>query len=199
MNYTIKKVKIKDRSLTVDMNEIVTGENGSFTNEVTKKCANLAHDDLLKSFDGLVPHLISICDFKGSEDINRENIEVGMSDIFSDYEVTGFSIGGADEKEGVVLIAQRSFPSGKVLNIVTPFTQYLDEDYEFGSELSAAIENCLFETKEYLFNDKFCFKQLEMDFNDEHPEGDKAVEELMKPLKEKIKKSKSKKLAEEAA
>ena len=187
------------------MNETISGNDYSFTNEVTKKCASLVHDDLIIALKSLVPHLIKICDFKGSDDINKDNIEYGLSEIFLGYEITGFSIGGVDDNEGVTLIGQRKFDSGKVLNIVTPFIKYTDEDYKFGDELASVIEGCIYEIEQYLFGDKFAVKQLEMDFNEKNEseatvtisdnDGNSATLEVDK--KGKLKKSK--KVAEEVA
>ena len=201
MDYKVTKVKIKDRSLTVDMDETISGDDYSFTNEVTKKCASLVHDDLITALKSLVPHMVKICDFAGSDIIKESNIESAftLAEEFPQYEITGFSIGGIDDNEGVTLIGQRKFDSGKVLNIVTPFIKYTDEDYKFGDELASVIEGCIYEVEQYLFGNKFAVKQLEMDFSEEHPEGGKAVEDLLKPLKEKIKKFKNKKASEEAA
>ena len=210
MNYKVTKVKIKDRSLTVDMDETVSGADYSFTNEVTKKCASLAHDDLIKALTRLIPHMIKICDFKFSENINEDNIsEDGILEFqeIKNYEITGFSIGGVDNNEGVTLIGQRKFDSGKVLNIVTPFIKYTDEDYKFGDELASVIEGCIYEVEQYLFGDKFAVKQLEMDFNKSSESeatvtisdnyGNSTTLEVDK--KGKLKKSKKIKVTEEAA
>ncbi|MFZ4413209.1 MAG: hypothetical protein ACOYOV_09025 [Bacteroidales bacterium] len=200
MNYKIKKVKIKDRTLTVDMNEIVSNENGTVTNEVTKKCAYLAHDDLLLAFKGMIPHLIKICDFKGSENIFEDNI--ANFEAFPEYSITGISIGGSGEYEGVTIVAQREFPSGKVLNIVTPFQTFSDIDYPLGDELSLAVEACISEVHSYLFDNKFAEKQMEMDFGGMDEEASVTDAEKIldliegKPFK---KGKKQKQLAEEAA
>lgn len=197
MYYKINKVKIKDRTLTVDMDETISNENGQVTNEVTKKCAYLAHEDLLLAFKAMIPHLVKICDFKGADNISENNI--ADFEAFPEYHITGISIGGNCEYEGITIIAQREFPSGKVLNIVTPFQQFQDVDYPFNEELQLAVEACIHETNEYLFNDKFAVKQLEMDFGgmDEEPaNAQDAVDKLIKPLKEKIKKYKEKKKIE---
>ena len=207
MDYKVTKVKIKDRSLTVDMNETISGNDYSFTNEVTKKCASLVHDDLIIALKSLVPHMVKICDFAGSDIIKESNIESAftLAEEFPQYEITGFSIGGIDDNEGVTLIGQRKFDSGKVLNIVTPFIKYTDEDYKFGDELASVIEGCIYEVEQYLFGDKFAVKQLEMDFSENNEseatvtisdnDGNSATLEVDK--KGKLKKSK--KVAEEVA
>ena len=209
MNYKVTKVKIKDRSLAVDMNETISGDDYSFTNEVTKKCASLVHDDLITALKSLVPHMVKICDFAGSDIIKESNIESAftLAEEFPQYEITGFSIGGIDDNEGVTLIGQRKFDSGKVLNIVTPFIKYTDEDYKFGDELASVIEGCIYEVEQYLFGDKFAVKKLQMDFNENNEsevtvtisdnEGNSTTLEVDK--KGKLKKAKKIKVAEEAA
>jgi len=162
----IKKAKIKDRSLIVEGEERMVTEGGSeVTNEVAKKCAALAHDDLVKAFDNLKKHLIKICDLRGAEYIDKENIDDCQIPELENYTVTGFSIGGNDESEGVTLIGNRTFNSGKVLNIVAPFTQYAGDDYAFAIELASDIHAAVYEVECYL-NGKCASKQLEIPFDE---------------------------------
>ena len=218
MNYKIKKAKLNGRALIIDMEELVTSDDVTVTNYVTKKCAHLAHEDLLNAFQNLIPHVIAICDFRGSDLVNAESIENAEELIsklkefkLGDYQITGISEGGNDDSPGVTIVAQRTFESGKVLNIVTPFTQYFSDDYKYGNELCASIERCMYEVEQYLFEHKFAEKQLEMDFcgmdeidmkvtvsdnNGNSAEFD--TNKLTEKLNKKISK-KQKQLAEEAA
>lgn len=189
----IKKAKVKNRSLEIEMNETVLLESGTnVTNEVTKKCAALAHDELIAAFENLRKHMIKICDFKKSELITRDNIENFDTSILDEYSVYGFSVGGNEDSEGVTLIGCRKFDSGKVLNIVTPFTPYSSDDYEFGNTLASDIEACIYQVEEYL-NGKCAVKQLEIPFED----GEVATFEV-KPEKAGRKKKKEMDYAEEA-
>lgn len=167
----IKKAKLRGHSLEVEMQEeLMVDGSGSVTNEITKKCNTLVHEDLKKAFNKLKLHLIVICDLRHSDIItNAEEFDKIDLEQFKEYEVTGFSRGGEDDHEGVVLIGSRKFSSGKILNIVTPFTKYADENdqYDFASELSLDIASAVYEVEEYLFNNKYAVKQLEMEFIEE--------------------------------
>lgn len=174
---TVKKAKLKDRSLEVNLDEtITTSGGGSVTNEILKKCNTLVHDDLLAAFDRLKIHMVKACDFKKSELITKESIENFDLSLLSDYRVKGFSIGGEDDNEGVVLIGSREFASGKVLNIITPFIRYADEvdPYEFAPELADAVNAAVYEVEQYLFEDKYAIKQLEIDFEEDREENEAA-------------------------
>ena len=163
----IKKVKIKSNSLEVELTETHETEGGPVTNEVIMKCAGLVHDDLRKAITKLALHMIVICDLRKSELINDDTFTHDDISDFDEYKVHGFSTGGEDEHEGVVLIGSRKFTSGKVLNITTPFTKYSDENfpYEYEAELYNDIEACVFETELYL-QGKYAVKQLELPFDE---------------------------------
>jgi hypothetical protein len=176
---TVKKAKLKDRSLEVNIDETVnTNGGGSVTNEILKKCNTLVHDDLISTFDMLKVHMVKTCDFKKSELITRATIDDFDLNQLSEYRIKGFSIGGSDDSEGVVLIGSREFASGKVLNIVTPFIRYNDEvdPYEFAPELADAINAAVYEVEQYLWEDKYAIKQLEIPFDEEeeHQEQEAA-------------------------
>ncbi|KAF0190418.1 MAG: hypothetical protein FD166_3811 [Bacteroidetes bacterium] len=177
--FTVKKAKLKDRSLEVNLDEtiITTSGGGSVTNEILKKCNTLVHDDLLAAFDRLKIHMVKACDFKKSELITPESIESLDLSLLSDYHIKGFSIGGDDESEGVVLIGSREFSSGKVLNIITPFIRYAEEvdPYEFSAELADAVNAAVYEVEQYLFEDKYAIKQLEIPFDEEEHQNQEAA------------------------
>lgn len=172
---TIKKAKLRGHSLEVEMREeMVVEGSGNVTNEIVKKCNTLVHEDLVKAFSKLKLHLVAICDLRGTDLIlEAETLDSVDMNEFREFEVTGFSIGGDDDHEGVVLIGNRRFKSGKVLNLVTPFTKYVDENdpYDLVNDLSLDIAAAVYEVEEYLFNNKYAVKQLEMDF-----EGEEASE-----------------------
>lgn len=168
MQRTIKKAKIKGRSLEVELTETVETENGPVTNEVTMKCAGIVHDDLIDRFNKLVLHMLLICDLRKAEKITTETFELEDLEEFSDYNVKGFTIAGEDESEGVVIIGSRRFNSGKVLNITTPFTRFTDENdpYLYEGELYNDLQACIYEVEQYLYEGKFAVKQLDLDFDD---------------------------------
>lgn len=202
MRTVIKKAKLKGRSLDVEIEEFIDVEGaGTVTNEVTKSCGNLVHDDLVNAFDNLKKHLVCICDMRGSDMLHQSNIEGFDLELLKEYNITGFSIGGNDENEGVTLIGNRKFVSGKVLNIITPFTKFQDENdpYKFASELVEDIEHCKYEVEEYLFNQKCAVKQLEMDFEGDVSDNEAAVDgvevlhDVLENVKNKLRKSSGRK------
>lgn len=150
MTRDIRKVKLTSgRTLEVELVEKLT--DGSARN-IVLKCDQLAHDDLVATFDKLKVHMVKICDLYEGRDIFPETFDA--ENDLKKFKVTSFSIGGNDDNTGVTLTGQKRFDSGKVLNLNTPFTQYYDEvdPYEFASELSLAIQGCVYEAEEYLFN-----------------------------------------------
>jgi hypothetical protein len=134
----IKKAKIKDDLfLEVEYSEEV--KDG--VNQVKKSCTAPVHDDLKTSFEKLDAHLCELC-----EQFNSECI----SDI-SNVTCKGFTIGGNGDSEGVTLIGSRELESGKLLNLVSPFYKWADEDYPEINDLAAIIEECKHEVHLYLF------------------------------------------------
>lgn len=168
---TIKKVKLSGGGVEVTYSEY-NSEN-DYTNDVSLKCPQIVHKDLSEAFDKLKSHVVLICEFPEKNLIGEHGID-GMPAEISNIIITGFTTGGSDESAGACIIAQRILPSGKVLNIVTPFMQYADEEYIHAGELELAIECCVHETHLYLDESKFGAKQLDLDF-DEGDSVDKLV------------------------
>lgn len=159
---TVKKAKLKGRRLTLDYFQAVEG--GSDT--ISVKCGNQVHPDLLASMDKLVPHFILLCELPESDALEKMlfggvTIEDVESSDFQKIQVTGFSIGGDDEDEGLTIIGSRLLVKGKSLNINSPFTKYDREEYQYADELSLVIQEIESEIREFL-NGKISNKQLDM-------------------------------------
>lgn len=111
----------------------------------------LAHPDAIHAFDLLRGHLAIICD-------QREAFEKTLEDLDDDeltidkFKVTGYSIGGTGDNEGVSLTGNKKIRRGQVLNLTAPFTKFMDENdpYEYGHELSATILHASEEVIKYL-------------------------------------------------
>lgn len=158
---TIKKVKLNGGGLEVTFSEY-NSEN-DYTNDVTLKCPQIIHKDMTLALDKLKAHIALICEFPEKSLISSYSIDEMPNEI-SNIIITGFTTGGSEESAGACIIGQRILPSGKVLNIVTPFMQYTDEEYAHAGELELAIEGCEHETNLYLNEGKFGIKQLDLDF-----------------------------------
>ena len=161
MNITKAKIK-KDNTLVA-----------SFKNEnednVTIEGKNLIHKDLRAAFNELIPHLAFLCEQKEAD--GKDSIDELPEEIFSTFEVTGYTVSGSDDNEGVVLVGKRFLKSKKVLNLIAPFTMFNNEneEYTYAFELEQAIEACSYEVEQYLFEKKWAVVQQELPFKDEEP------------------------------
>lgn len=211
MQNTIKKAKIKGMTLEGGWEEVITPENGSpITNDLTKKSDQLIHPDLRAAFDRLKPHLVLICEQKedqlikdslyiaqiGSESSSLDDFDVQLLDH---VDVSGFVISGSNEHLGVTLIGSKSVDCG-TLNLISPFTKY-ESDYKHGLDLAEAIQACVYEVEQYLFEGKCAIAeptQLEIEFNDED-ELNKIHNERMVSNSETVLKAVKKKLKKDLA
>ena len=152
----------------------------SYKNEnddtVTVEGKNLFHKDLEAALDALVPHLAFLCEQKEADD--KTFIEDIPEEIHNVLEVSGYSIGGTDEDEGVTLIGKRFLKSKKVLNLSAPFTKFNNENEEYANafELQQAIEACNYEVEQYLTAKKWAIVQQELPFDDSETGEVKADE-----------------------
>src|SRR4051812_41190153 len=113
-SYNIIKAKLVDRLFVeAEFNEVIQTKDGdevdTVIDEGAKKCRRIAHPDLVAAFDALTPHLPLLCEVLG-EDKLLEADDVKLES----FTVTGFTIGGEGEHEGVTLIGRKKLKSGKV-------------------------------------------------------------------------------------
>lgn len=139
MKTEIKKVKITSQQ-TLDVVLIEHVEN-DVQNENSKKCGNLVHEDMRLAFKALSGHLALLCDTREAVDLDLNDDEhaAKVDKLF----VTGFSIGGSDDAEGVTLIGGKKLANGKVLNLVAPFQKYEDDEYPYAEALFNDVRLCL--------------------------------------------------------
>ncbi|RHR72414.1 hypothetical protein DWW69_16085 [Bacteroides sp. AF16-49] len=188
----IEKVALRGDKCDVTFKEKFTQAN--FSNEVAKKCDQIVHNDLKEAFKALRPFLITIAEQPEAGLFNLNNIDSEpderMEKDIMKYIVTGYTVGGSGESEGVTLTGQKILKSGQVLNLNAPFTKYCDDtnpdSYPYASELSIAISRCNYEVTEYLFNEKWGIKQQQLDFDCDVPQ---EVDMEEKPKKGKKKNS----------
>ncbi len=153
----IKKASLKDDALEIEYDEIINDpEQGPVINTFKLKGGNRPHDDLKKAFEVLRFHTAMICEqvppCPEMTVSNKKKEITAMLNALHDHEivkaitVSGFTIGGSDENEGVTLIGQRALKSGQVLNLVAPFTKW-ESDYKYAADLypevAVAIQECL--------------------------------------------------------
>lgn len=157
----ITKVKItKENTLTVTYRD-------ADENMVKVEGKNIVHGDLRAAFKNLVGHIAILCELREAKE---ESLPDELKDL-STVEVTGYSIGGTDEDEGVTLIGKRFLQSKKVLNLIAPFTKFANENEEYPHSftLLQAIEACNYEAEQYLTAKKWGIVQQELPFDDGAP------------------------------
>jgi hypothetical protein len=169
-NIEIKKAKLSG-GLFLEASYEVHNRVEKTSKDITEKDETPVHEDLANSFKALHKHLPILCDYLKANKIKIEKFGEVKADFdwVADFEVTGFTVSGTDEHAGAVLIGNKKLKDNKQVNLVTPFVKFDDSDfYQFGTELAADIEACIYEVKEYLFKGKKAPKQqLTIDFDED--------------------------------
>lgn len=163
---SITKVKIeKGISAVINYDEVNTTSENPGTNKMTCEGSSGIHEDFRNSMKALAIHLGLI-----SEQVRGKIEKINPADqtILDHITVTGFSIGGSDDNEGVTVFGQRKLKSGKVLNLVAPFQKYEDENYDGASDLASDIHAACEEAKQYL--DGKCAPKAQLEIFEEEKE-----------------------------
>lgn len=165
----IKAKIVNDFNLEVEYKELVECSEDYRANiEVSKKIPYEVHDDLKSSFSELTVHLALLCELLDPSIPLAFGLESDATKKCLDgLKVTGFSIGGTDEHEGVTIIGRKNLKSKKVLNLVAPFTKWEDENmpYSFSSELYSSVHKAISEVVLYIEGKKKPSNQLELEFS----------------------------------
>jgi hypothetical protein len=127
--------------------------------EVNRKGSLIVHDDLKNAFEKLYVHLAAICEeIDYSKIKNIETIEAYDEDNHktnsieykvSRFYVSGFSIKGTGENEGVVINGSKLLSTDDSVKLTSPNTSW-GGDYPYINELKVAIDNIIFEVEEYM-------------------------------------------------
>ena len=184
MNKKITKIKLDKEGAGVyvayTMTHIADKEAMFSEHEVTGKWK--PHVDFTNALNRLNVHLALICeqidDYPDSEQEKK---------FLEKFKVTGISIGGEDEHEGITIVGQRKVRGGRVLNLVTPFQKWengeFDEDpYPYTQELLSDFSVLEQEANEYLGGKRTPSTQMEMDFDEQKPDPQKQLPAARKLL-----------------
>lgn len=152
----ITKAKIlKGDKVEIDYNQI--NSQDATPAEISDKRKDKPHKDLRDAFNKLIIHAVLIAEFMPKSNVIAEDFENYKKlyekyfPILKDYNVSGFSIVG--DNEGVIITAQRTLTSGKVMGFNTPIERFEDEGeyaYQFIDHLIEVIDTCKDELREYL-------------------------------------------------
>lgn len=157
----ILKAKVKDYSV-----EVVFSDQKKQVTEGILKFSDIPHPDLINAMNNLRKHLVVLCDQRESDIVISDEFSTFEAGKLPDIKVTGISIGGDEEYEGVTITGQRILKNRKVVNLNTPFTFFTDpveENYQFEEYLFEDVSMVLVEVEAYI-NGKRAIKEQELPF-----------------------------------
>lgn len=175
MEIEIKKAAIKNRIFL--SSEYVEKLNG--VNKTRKEDSDaIVHDDLIHAFQKMVPHFALLTEQVPESEVESiilNNREI-PGDLLHKIKVTGISVGGSGESEGITISGAKRLSNGKTVNFNTPFTKWeaVDEGYKFISELINVLEDLKDEVVAYMEGKQGTKAQTEMSFGDEEEEDEAA-------------------------
>lgn len=103
-----------------------------------------------EAFQKLSTHAAIIGEYIAITDID---IEQPDPEKIKDFNVSGFTVVGEDKDEGVILTAQKTLKSQKILTFNTPTVRFNDESenaYPYLNELQSCIAVCKERVRDYL-------------------------------------------------
>lgn len=108
------------------------------------------HPDLTKAMEKLTVHAILLGEFLLPSKI--KSLEKVEQTMIEQFHVSSFSISDKSD-EGVILSAQRTLKSGKMMGFNTPLVLFTDDSenaYPFMKELEVSVAECRDEFEAYL-------------------------------------------------
>lgn len=188
-NIEIKKAKVKN-AIFLAYEYVEKTEN--YENKISTASDAPIHEDLRNAFDALIPHFALLTEEVSKAEVN-EAIQYGdKPECLDKFSVSGFTLAGTGDTEGVVISGHKSLESGKVVNFNTPFQLFDDEDYDYSEELVKSIESLKNEVFQYMEGKQAPRMQVgSFDFEDEDeafalPAGINPVQELLEGLDEAV-------------
>ena len=135
---------------------------------ITMEGANIVHRDFKEAIKNLVPHLAMLTEQREAYNNTLEELEEQRDweekSIFTRMSVTSVTF-NADE---VVVSGTRVLDRGDVINLNAPKVSTVDdENYEYLSELSLAVDNLKYEAEQYVTERKWGLKQGELNFDED--------------------------------
>ncbi|WP_234110173.1 hypothetical protein [Chryseobacterium sp. R2A-55] len=176
-NIEIKKAKIKN-GIFLAYEYLEKTDN--YENKISTSSDAPIHDDLRESFKALVPHFALLTEETTKKTFDSCIKSGKIHDSLGKFEVTGFTIGGNGDTEGVVISGHKVLESGNKVNFSTPFQMFDDsENYDYATELLEAVEQLKNEVYEYM-EGKQAPKMVvgTLDFGEEDEEAFQMVDDL---------------------
>lgn len=156
-----KKIQLTKQNT---LNVVYSNRDGD---TITMVGANIVHRDFKEAIKNLVPHLALLTEQREAYNNSLEELEAQREweekSVFTRMSVTSVTF-NADE---VVVSGTRVLDRGDVINLNAPKVSTVDdENYEYLSELSLAIDNLKYEAEQYVTERKWGLKQGEINFDE---------------------------------
>jgi hypothetical protein len=149
----LMKLKIKDGGLEMVYSETfqLPGQEELMMSENVKTCHYLPHKDMLAIMDCFVPHLLLINEIMFLDEFEQAAViakyfngelattSFKTNEYLNKHFVSGLVISGDAEHRGVTIIGGKKLKGNKVLNLITPFVKFEDDNYSYGNELRYCI------------------------------------------------------------
>ncbi len=164
----IKKAKIKN-GIFLAYEYVQKADD--IENKITTSSDAPIHEDLRGAFGRLVPHFALMTEEVNEFDVDGVIRQDEEAECLAKFEVTGVTIAGTGDSEGVVISGYKTLESGKVVNFNTPFQKFEDE-YQYSEELYNAVAMVRTEVYEYMEGKQAPRKEVgSFDFGDEDEEA----------------------------
>lgn len=157
----IKAKILKGDKVEVDYQK--TESDLSFT-EINEKHNSAPHKDLTKAFAAIAVHAALLSEFISVNEI--ADIEEPEHPKLKDFTVSGFTVVGDEEEEGVIITGLKTLRSGKMMMFNTPLTRYNDASdnrYDYLDDLQKVVNLARKEVKRYLEGHRAPDPQLSLD------------------------------------
>lgn len=182
--FTLKKVKITGKTVSLTATEKRMVEAKPETIEVDMIAKYLPHKDLIEFRDSLKVYLAKAFSITSVFDVadnylasgKKAKVKERMEEIMDSIEVTGISIGGTDQLRGAVI-------SGKILSwndskcaINTPRIVFSSENLGFEQDVEKTIQLIESEVYKYFYEGKSSEASLFNQGDDEEVKDEKKME-----------------------
>lgn len=156
-------------------------------NEITLKGKHKCHNDLRTAFARLSPYFADLTEQKESDRIDWDDLEsAGNVDLLRKISVSGISIGGDSNNRIITMSGSRTLFTSRVLNLNAPGIEMDSETFEWNhiDEFDVAIEDVVYEVKEYIVNRKWEVVQQDINFdaNPDDPFADAEATQDAPPI-----------------
>lgn len=174
MEIEIKKVKLdaQNRPLIIYYKLV----DGKKSGRLVMDEAPVAHDDLVNAIAKLAPHYSIMSGYVAATKI--KDIDKFAEPVVETFHPNGFSIGGKDEDQGIVITGNHDMEGTSPINLNTPFRRFNQDEgrYKFMDQLILLVTYAKEEAKLYIDGKIKKDPQLELQM----PAGGVDQEETLK-------------------